>query len=326
MTGQENVHAAPAVTKPLIVVAIEVIISQLDGGESCIVFLPGLVDIYNFYEKLECTLMERRILDYYTIFVRHSSLSPSQQKEVCRKTPPQYGKIILATNIAESSVTICDLRIVIDFGIEQNVRVGEGGLSTVEKSWCSQVSCEQRAGRVGRVKQGTVVRMFSEEVYRAEFPVYAPSALSHTPLDQLLLQCRQVAPSCGVSMPSEVLELAMHPPSREQIRSALYSLLENGAIVARRDELFLEIFDLSLIGQLALSLPVSVSFCRLNFFSLCIGSAVEGVVMAAYLSQMVDVDIFDTPTKILYKHHAQYAQHIMMQVSALTSLQFIDFI
>ena len=54
---------------------------------------------------------------------------------------------------------------------------------------------------------------------------------------------------------------------------------------------FLRIYNFSLIGQLALSLPVSVSLCWLIFFSLCIRSVVHRVVVVAYLSQMVDLDI-----------------------------------
>ena len=66
----------------------------------------------------------------------------------------------------------------------------------------------------------------------------------------------------------------------------------NAAVIARQDEMILEIFAPSFIRQLTLSLPVSVSLCWL-IFNIRIGSAVQGIVMTAYVSQMEGADNFE---------------------------------
>ena len=114
-------------------------------------------------EKLQSLLVKKDLLGFYTFCVLHSLISTQQQKEVCKKTSPQYGRIILATNIAESSVTICDLELVVDFGIEQSARVEEGGLVVFDKCWCSQASSKQWAGRVVGLNVGQLFACFPKK-------------------------------------------------------------------------------------------------------------------------------------------------------------------
>lgn len=115
------------------------------------------------------------------VLVLHGGLEPEEREEVKKKLRTLSSYILIATNIAESSVTIPDLDVVIDSGLE--CRVVNSNYTMVRRA--SKMSLIQRAGRAGRTKNGTVFRLFSEQVFQGleEF-----SSEVHD-MDPLALQC-----------------------------------------------------------------------------------------------------------------------------------------
>ena len=87
-----------------------------------------------------------------------SQVQFEDQNEVFKPSPPSRAHIILATNIAESSITLPKLRMVINFSIYHQVEYdSRRHMSQLVKKWCSQASCTQRAGRVGCVFEGVAI-------------------------------------------------------------------------------------------------------------------------------------------------------------------------
>jgi ABC-type dipeptide/oligopeptide/nickel transport system ATPase component len=126
----------------------EAVVSE--GGEAILVFLPGIQSI----DKLHKILRSRQVLSalHATVYILHSSLSPSQQRRVFQATLPGEWKIVLATNIAESSVTIDDITHVIDSGVVREMRYDPiAQLSSLSTIACSRASLTQRKGRAGEL-------------------------------------------------------------------------------------------------------------------------------------------------------------------------------
>ena len=120
-------------------------------------FLPGVGEISRVQEQLGSTLDETIILPL------HGQLSDKEQKQVLQPDPSNQRKIILATNIAESSLTIDGVSIVIDSGLEKRVTFRPNlGLSELATEAISRASAEQRQGRAGRQAPGICYRLYSE--------------------------------------------------------------------------------------------------------------------------------------------------------------------
>ena len=140
--------AIPLVTQFAQDICTEVIVSQADLGESILVFLPGIAKITHYYDSLTSELGARNIEDNFSVFVLNSQIPLEDQKEAFDTPHCNKIHVILATNIAESSITFPKLRIVINFGIYHQLECDcKRHISHLVKKWSSRASCAQRAGR-----------------------------------------------------------------------------------------------------------------------------------------------------------------------------------
>lgn len=132
-------------------------------GQTILVFLPGLYEIERFHEVLGSKSVQQafeKLAVKPDICILHSKLSAHEQRNAF-KTGSNV-KIILATNIAESSVTIPNVTHVIDFCLTKYQTTAKGAqISSLILDWTSKNNCKQRAGRTGRVCDGSVIRMVS---------------------------------------------------------------------------------------------------------------------------------------------------------------------
>jgi ATP-dependent RNA helicase DHX37/DHR1 len=101
--------------------------------------------------------------------------------------------IVVATNVAETSVTIPSIRYVIDSGKMKRKRVdGRLGLERHFIEWISQASSEQRSGRAGRTGPGYCYRLYSSAVYVNIFQKYDPPEITESPLEQVILSMKNI--------------------------------------------------------------------------------------------------------------------------------------
>jgi ATP-dependent helicase HrpA len=150
------------------------------GGGDVLVFLPGEREIRDVQESLERELPEVEVLTLY------SRLSWEQQSRIFKRGPRQ--RIVLATNVAETSITVPGIRSVIDSGLARISRYSpRNRLQRLPIEPVSRASADQRKGRCGRIGAGLCVRLFSEEDFEGR-PEHTEPEVLRTNLAALLLR------------------------------------------------------------------------------------------------------------------------------------------
>jgi len=182
--------------RPLAVQVVTALESLLEGGAKghTLVFLPGAAEI-RACEKALSPLAERHGL---WVLPLHGSLSFEAQKAAV--APSERPKVLLSTNVAESSVTIDGVCAVIDSGLgREAVHSPWSGLSGLRTMRISQARCVQRAGRAGRQGPGRCLRLFTETDFGMRPPFDAPE-IRRSDLAEAMLALHRL----GVAAPGEL--------------------------------------------------------------------------------------------------------------------------
>ena len=138
---------------------------------SALVFLPGIGEIRRVEERLE----PGPGIDVAPLY---GDLSPADQDRAIAPSPAGRRKVVLATSIAETSLTIEGVRIVIDSGQMRLPRFSpRSGMTRLETTRVSQASADQRRGRAGRLEPGVCYRLWTEEAQRGLLPFTPPEIL-----------------------------------------------------------------------------------------------------------------------------------------------------
>ena len=183
------------------------------------VFLPSVGDIKQLY---------RRLTEEYVLFSDDIDVCPlygqlDSQAQQMAITPSTLGrrKIVLATNIAETSLTIEGIRLVVDSGLERVARFDpETGITRLEENIIAQSSAQQRAGRAGRLEPGICFRMYSEESLKRQ-PIVPQAEILRSDLTSLQMELLQ----WGTSQVDELSWLDLPPaPHLQQAKQLLIQL------------------------------------------------------------------------------------------------------
>ncbi len=163
--------------------AVELLIDAQPSGD-ILVFLPGAVEIHRAMRKCDAVARRAGLL----MLPLHGSLPPKEQDIAV--APSSQRKLILATNVAESSVTVEGVTAVIDSGLARFAAYSPwSGLPTLQVGRVSQASAKQRAGRAGRTAPGQVLRLYTKEDYSRRPEQDAPEIV-RSDLSQLCLALR----------------------------------------------------------------------------------------------------------------------------------------
>ena len=196
--------------------------SEIEGA--VLIFLPGMGEITRLQEALlgNRTFANRK---RYRIVPLFSSLSIAQQQDAFSTPPSGIRKIVLATNIAETGVTIPDVVFVIDTCLVKETRFNEHTrIRGLVQCYIPQSSGKQRRGRAGRVREGFCFRLVTKSRYDTFAPELTPELL-RVPLDELCLNI-----IVNDNSPMLYLQEALDPPKEKAIQSSLNTLEEVGAI------------------------------------------------------------------------------------------------
>lgn len=193
---------------------------EADGD--ILAFLPGVAEIERTAERIEGIAA--------TVHKLHGSLDPGAQRAAIRRAPER--KVILATSIAETSLTIDGVRIVVDSGLARRPRYDRAaGVTRLVTERASQASATQRAGRAARQRPGVAYRLW-EAAANAGMPPFDPPEILESDLSALLLDCAL----WGVTDPASLRWL--DPPPAAAIAEArtrlsrLEAIEEDGRITA----------------------------------------------------------------------------------------------
>ena len=212
-----------------------------------LVFLPGLEEMVKVDGLLRdgCPLgIDFKDESKYKMYMLHSSIAASQN-EVFDTVPAGCRKIILGTNIAETSITIPDVQYVVDTGKLREKRYDQlRRITKLQCTWISKSNSKQRAGRAGRVQNGHYYALFSKQRYESLRAIGLPELL-RADLQETCLDIKAQAFKTPIR---QFLAEAIEPPAPATVNSAVLNLQ---ALDALTDE-----EKLTSLGRLLASLPV----------------------------------------------------------------------
>lgn len=162
-----------------------------EGSMVALVFLPGLDQINEVATKLKEEASRRQGTP--RIIRMHSALEEVEYKEALDPTPAGEWRVVLATNIAESSLTVPGVSVVIDFGLHRiNIYDDEARMSCLATEWCCKASMRQRRGRTGRTNPGIYVQLLPKKLLE-DIPDFDDTAVERSPLARSTLSASHLA-------------------------------------------------------------------------------------------------------------------------------------
>ncbi|KAK8790938.1 hypothetical protein WA158_005569 [Blastocystis sp. Blastoise] len=248
-----------------------------DNRGDLLVFVSGYRDIQILKDKLE---EYAEISKRWYILRLHSTLSREEQNKVFKLAPAGIRKCILSTNIAETSVTLPDIRFVVDSGkMKQLCLSFSSSTYTLYEYYISQSAANQRAGRAGRTGPGICFRMYSEEEYN-NMNIYTEPEILRVPLEDLALQLLLLSHNNVISRDHRLLQTfqMMNTPSSEHIQRAYDILLNIGAIKNYSS------MSLTSLGYTLALLPLSPTIGYICIYGSLFHLFYYAVVLAATLS------------------------------------------
>ncbi|KAI7957273.1 hypothetical protein MJO28_004368 [Puccinia striiformis f. sp. tritici] len=242
----------------LVALVIAWVLSKSSEGH-VLVFLPGWEEI----KGVQNILTDSRqfpLFDFnfnqsskFEVHVLHSAIPVADQQLVF--TPPAKGvrRVILSTNIAETSVTIPDVVFVVDTGKIKEKRFDpQRHLSALITAWVGTSNLNQRAGRAGRHRSGDYYGLLSRRRYDA-LNIHSTVEMKRTDLSNLVMHVK------ALNFPNmeaeDVLAQTIEPPERERVSAAMSHLQAIGALDRHK--------DLTALGQVLLGLPVEAQIGKL---------------------------------------------------------------
>ncbi|XP_075689607.1 putative ATP-dependent RNA helicase DHX37 isoform X2 [Rhinoderma darwinii] len=154
----------------------------------------------------------------------YSLLAPEKQAKVFRPPPSGTRLCIVATNVAETSLTIPGIKYVVDCGkVKKRFYDKVTGVSSFRVDWTSQASADQRAGRAGRTEPGHCYRLYSSAVF-SDFEQFSQPEITRRPVEDLVLQMKDLNIEKVVNFPFPT------PPSSDALKAAEELLIALGAL------------------------------------------------------------------------------------------------
>jgi ATP-dependent helicase HrpB len=241
--------------------ALELLVAQESSGD-ILVFLPGAAEIHRSMRECEEAARRAGLL----VLPLYGSLPPEEQDRAV--TPASRRKLIMATNVAESSITVEGVSAVIDSGLARLATWSQWtGLQTLEVGRVSKASAKQRAGRAGRTGPGRVLRLYTIEDYQLR-PEHDTPEILRSDLSQLCLALRAMKVD-----PSKDIELLDSPPEAA-VESAELLLDRLGAM--------------GNMAQQLIRFPLPPRLSRLLVEAIDGGVGEDGCVAAALLASGID--------------------------------------
>ena len=213
-----------------------------NGGGAFLVFLPGKGEVERMVDRLKGSKRFRDAI----VLPLHSNVSNRDQK-LCFNVnlDSRVRKIVVATNVAETSVTIPDITCVIDSGrVKERRWDPKRGLASLEECFISRASARQRRGRAGRVREGKCFALYTSKRHEVLMKSHQEPEMKRAPLTEVVLQIaslgdgREDRNEAGEEAaedtdPRAVLSRAPEPPSEESIDRAVDTLVNIGALERR---------------------------------------------------------------------------------------------
>lgn len=276
---------------------VEIHSSEKEGD--ILVFLDGKDEISSLIRQLEA-----RQLEEVLILPAYSGLSPEEQERIFLQSF-RKRKIVVATNIAETSITIEGVRYVVDSGfIKENRFNPNTGIGSLDSVRHSKAGCDQRKGRAGRTQPGVCYRMYTEADYNSRREFTEPE-IRRVSIAGVVLALKDL----GIG---EVEKFDfIDPPDPEAFHEAHATLIALGAIAK-------EGAGITELGQKMVKLPLDPRIARMLLEADKYGCVLEVATVAAFLSV---AHIFTMPQDKIEEAKTAHRQFKNNRSDALTFLE-----
>jgi pre-mRNA-splicing factor ATP-dependent RNA helicase DHX38/PRP16 len=241
------------------------------GPGDILVFMTGQEDI-----EITCELVAERLKllndpPKLSILPIYSQMPADLQAKIFDRAAPGVRKVIVATNIAETSLTVDGIMYVVDSGFSKlKVYNPKMGMDTLQITPISQANASQRAGRAGRTGPGKCFHLYTERAFRDEFYIQTIPEIQRTNLANTVLLLK----SLGVK---DLLDFDfMDPPPQDTITTSLFDLWALGALD--------HIGELTELGRTMTAFPMDPSLAKLIITSVEYGCSEEMLTIVSMLS------------------------------------------
>lgn len=259
--------------------------SERNDG-SIIIFLPGVGEINRCCDRLRSSDSSKS----WVILPLHSALTPDDQKRVFNKYANKR-KIVVSTNIAETSITIDDCVATIDTGRVKTMYYNSKDNTTkLTETFVSRAEAKQRRGRAGRVREGYSYKLFSKNLYEQQMVELPTPEIKRVGLESLYLSVK----SMGIKDVLKFLSTGLDPPPLKSLQKS-EQILTTVGLLHESDK------SLTELGRFISLMPVMDSkHGKLLIYSIIFGCTDLGVLIASILSigAMPFVGTFDNRDKI----------------------------
>lgn len=243
-------------------------------GSSVLIFVPGMNDIVTIQEEIEKLVVSGR---RYKCFPIHSDIPFDDQMAVFQSSAADEVKIIIATNAVESSVTLPDVDNVICLGLCKQISYNPlSHRKLLLPTWISKASATQRAGRTGRVRPGTVYRLYTRSNYEDDMDQFELGEMVRIPLDSVILTLKGMLHDEEVK---PVLMDCLEPPNLDTIERSFDSLFRSRFLTSPD-----ETSDITSLGTFVSHLGLDLALGSLIGLGIQFGVAAEAVQIAGILS------------------------------------------
>lgn len=277
---------------------------SMDAGD-ILVFMTGQEDI-----EVTCELIQKRLdalndPPKLSILPIYSQMPADLQAKIFDRAPPGVRKCIVATNIAETSLTVDGIKYVVDAGFSKlKVYNPKIGMDTLQITPISQANASQRAGRAGRTGPGKAFHLFTEKSFKEELYLQTIPEIQRTNLSNTVLMLK----SLGVK---DLLDFDfMDPPPQDTITTSMFDLWALGAL----DNLG----DLTNLGRKMSAFPMEPSLSKLLITSVEYGCSEEMITIVSMLSVP---NVFYRPKERQEEADAQREKFWVHESDHLTYLQ-----
>lgn len=239
-----------------------------DKDGAILIFLPGTAEISR------CISTISSASSHFHCLPLHASLIPSDQRKVFLSPPAGKRKVVAATNVAETSITIPDVVAVVDSGrVKETEFDPQSNMTRLVETWVSQAAAKQRRGRAGRVSKGSCYKLYTAKAEVERMPVRQVPEIGRTPLEQIYLMVKAMK----VGDAGKFLGEALDPPDVMAIESARNVLIQVGAL----DEFTSELTPL---GSHLSTIPADLKCAKLLVYGAIFGCLDMAAVIASILT------------------------------------------
>mmetsp|Transcript_14939 Transcript_14939/g.48465 ORF Transcript_14939/g.48465 Transcript_14939/m.48465 type:complete len:651 (-) Transcript_14939:268-2220(-) len=252
-----------------------------EAADAVLVFLPGFKEIQAVHEALLATPRFSAEPHRAWLLPLHSTLPPEDQRRVFERPPAGVRKVVLATNIAETSVTIDDVVFVVDCARMKEKRYDPARrMESLDDVLVSRANAKQRRGRAGRVRPGVAFHLNTSHSFDHVAEAHQQPEIRRVPLERLVLTIKALKyERCAAAVCEQLLE----PPSRPAVLQALRMLVELDALELDGSTLGAG-ERLTPLGQHLATLPTDVRIGKFLLLGAIFGVADEALTIAAILS------------------------------------------